>query len=272
MATSGKPPGWRQGTLGELVSEFLGTAIIILFGCGSVAMSVAALNQSDRGPEAFQASGDWLLITTGWGIGVALAVWVAGGVSGAHLNPAVTLAHALRRGFSWSKVPSYMGAQVFGAFVGAAIIYLNYHDAIASLDAAQKVTRGTPDSVATFSIFATFPAPYFSSPVGPLIDQIIGTGLLVLVIFAVIDAFNTPVKANLAPLVVGLIVVGDRRLVRRQRRLRDQPGPRPRPAPARLGGGLEIGRDPRRLREGQLLHVGPDRGPAGGRRAGRLPV
>ena len=79
-----KPAGWRHGTLGELASEALGTAIIILFGCGSVAMTVAALNQSDRGKEAFAASGDWLLITTGWGIGVALAVWVAGGVSGAH--------------------------------------------------------------------------------------------------------------------------------------------------------------------------------------------
>jgi glycerol uptake facilitator protein len=171
-------------------------------------MTVAALNQSDRGKEALQASGDWLLITTGWGVGVALAVWVAGGVSGAHLNPAVTLAHALRRGFPWSKVPSYWAAQLLGAFVGAAIIYLNYHDAISSLESAQKITRGTPDSVATFSIFATFPAPYYSSAVGPLIDQIIGTGLLVLLIFAVIDAFNTPVKANLAPLAVGLVVVG----------------------------------------------------------------
>jgi glycerol uptake facilitator protein len=204
VATSGKPQGWRQRVPGELVSEALGTAIIILFGCGSVAMTVAALNQSDRGKPPFAASGDWLLITTGWGVGVALAVWVAGGVSGAHLNPAVTLAHALRRGFPWSKVPSYWAAQVFGAFVGAALVYLNYHDAISAVDAANKVTRGTPDSVATFSIFAT----YFSSPVGPLIDQIIGMGLLVLVIFAVIDAFNTPVKANLAPLVVGLIVVG----------------------------------------------------------------
>ena len=151
---------------GELISEALGTAIIILFGCGSVAMTVAALNQSDRGKEALQASGDWLLITTGWGVGVALAVWVAGRVSGAHLNPAVTLAHALRRGFPWSKVPSYWAAQLLGAFVGAAIIYLNYHDAISAVDAANKVTRGTPDSVATFSIFATFPAPYFSSPWG----------------------------------------------------------------------------------------------------------
>ena len=144
VGTNGKPQGWRQRVPGELVSEALGTAIIILFGCGSVAMTVAALNQSDRGKLPFAASGDWLLITTGWGVGVALAVWVAGGVSGAHLNPAVTLAHALRRGFPWSKVPTYWAAQVFGAFVGAAIIYLNYHDAISSVDARNKVTRGTP--------------------------------------------------------------------------------------------------------------------------------
>ena len=67
---------------------------------------------------------------------------MAGGVSGAHLNPAVTLAHALRRGFPWKKVPSFWAAQVLGAFVGAAIVYLNYHDAISSLETAEKITRG----------------------------------------------------------------------------------------------------------------------------------
>ena len=81
MATSGKPRGWRQRLPGELMSEALGTAIIILFGCGSVAMTVAALNQSDRGKLPFAASGDWLLITTGWGVGVALLGIEAGGVS-----------------------------------------------------------------------------------------------------------------------------------------------------------------------------------------------
>src|SRR3954465_4459399 len=150
MATgAGKPAGWRQRVPGELVSEALGTAILIFFGCGWVAMTVAALNQSDRGKLPFAASGDWLLITTGWGVGVALAVWVAGGVSGAHLNPAVTLAHALRRGFPWSKVPSYWAAQVFGAFVGAALIYLNYHDAISAVHAANKVPRGTAATTPT---------------------------------------------------------------------------------------------------------------------------
>jgi glycerol uptake facilitator protein len=207
MATSGKPAGWRQGTVGELVSEFLGTLIIIAFGTGSVAMSVAALNRSDRGAEAFQASGDWLLIAFGWGLGVMFAVWVAGGVSGAHLNPAVTLAQALRRGFPWAKVPSYWAAQVLGGFVGAALIYLNYHDAISALESAKHITRGSPDSAATVSIFVTTPAPYFDNAVGPVIDQLIGTGFLVMFIFALIDAYNAPAKANLAPLAVGFVVV-----------------------------------------------------------------
>jgi glycerol uptake facilitator protein len=203
----GKPPGWRTGTVGELVSEFLGTLIIMAFGTGSVAMAVAALPGSERTRTAFVAGGDWLLIAWGWGLGVAFAVWVAGGISGAHLNPAVTLAQALRRNFSWAKVPSYMAVQVAGGFAGAALVYLNYHDAISSFEAAQKITRGTPDSAATVGIFVTTPAAYFDSWFGPFLDQVIGTGFLVMFIFAVTDALNTPAKANLAPFVVGLIVV-----------------------------------------------------------------
>jgi glycerol uptake facilitator protein len=198
---------WQQSTLGELVAEFLGTMIIIAFGDGVVAMVVAALNQSGRGKEAFAAQADWLLIAWGWGFAVAFGVWVAGGVSGAHLNPAVTLAQAMRRGFSWRKVPSYWAAQILGAFVGAALVYFNYRAAINSLDHSMHVVRGTAKSVGTYSIFATFPAPYFKSWIGPFFDQVIGTAFLVGFIFAITDEFNAPVKANLAPLIVGFIVV-----------------------------------------------------------------
>jgi glycerol uptake facilitator protein len=198
---------WQQSALGELVSEFLGTLIIIAFGDGSVAMVVAALNQSGRGKIAFAAQADWLIIAWGWGFAVAFGVWVAGGVSGAHLNPAVTLAQAMRRRFAWSKVPSYWAAQVLGAFVGAALVYLNYRPAINSLNLAEHITRGDPKSVSTFSIFATFPAPYFGSWTGPFFDQVIGTAFLVGFIFAITDEFNAPVKGNMAPFVVGLIVV-----------------------------------------------------------------
>lgn len=175
---------WQQSTAGEMVAEFLGTMIIILFGNGVVAMVVAALNQSGRGPKPFVASADWLLIAWGWGFGVCFAVYVAGGVSGAHLNPAVTLALALRRGFAWVKVPGYMLAQVLGAFTGAAIVYANYRFAIGSFEDANKIVRGTADSVATFSNFGTFPAPYFDSWFGPFLDQFIGTALLVMLIYS----------------------------------------------------------------------------------------
>jgi glycerol uptake facilitator protein len=198
---------WAQSTLGELVAEFLGTFVIIAFGDGVVAMVVTALNQSGRGKAPFLAQADWLLIAWGWGFAVAFAVWVAGGVSGAHLNPAVTVSLAARRGFPWRKVPSYIGAQCLGAFVGAALVYFNYRAAINSFNTAQHVVKGTANSLATYSIFATFPAPYFKSWVGPFFDQIIGTAFLVGFIFAVIDEYNAPVKGNLAPLVIGFAVV-----------------------------------------------------------------
>jgi glycerol uptake facilitator protein len=198
---------WQQSTLGELVSEFIGTFIIICFGCGVVAMVVAALNQSGRGKVAFASEADWLLIAWGWGFAVAFAVWVAGGVSGAHLNPAVTLAQALRRGFPWKKVGPFVIAQVLGAFVGAALVYANYRGAIDSLLTAQHVTKGSADSVGTFSIFGTFPAPYLHSWIGPFFDQVIGTAFLVGFIFAVTDEYNAPVKSNMAPLIVGFAVV-----------------------------------------------------------------
>jgi glycerol uptake facilitator protein len=198
---------WRMTTPGEYLSEFIGTFILISFGDGVVAMAVAALNQSGRGTQIFQASGDWLIIGWGWGFAVAFAVYVAGGISGAHINPAVTLAFALRRAFPWRKVPGYIVAQVAGAFVGAALVYAVYKGAIDSYDRANHITRGDPDSVATYSIFATFPAPYLHNWVGPFVDQVVGTAFLVGFVFAIVDEFNQPVRANLAPLAIGFVVV-----------------------------------------------------------------
>src|SRR5690348_2638566 len=126
--------GWRATTAGELAAECFGTFILICFGDGVVAMAVAALNQSGRGTQIFQASGDWLLIGWGWGFAVTMAVYVAGGVSGAHINPAVTLAFAARRGFPWRKVPSYIVAQCVGAFLGAVLVYIVYKGAIDSYE------------------------------------------------------------------------------------------------------------------------------------------
>jgi len=209
-ASASARTGWRSTIWGELSSEFLGTAVLIAFGDGVVAMAVAALNQSGRAANEstiFLASGDWLLITWGWAMAVVFGVYVAGGISGAHINPAVTLALAFKRQFPWGKVLPYMAAQVIGAFVGAALVYLVYHNAIASFEATNNITRGDPASNTTFSIFATFPAPYYNGGmIGPLIDQIVGTMFLVIFVFALTDTLNQAPRANLAPLLVGLAV------------------------------------------------------------------
>jgi glycerol uptake facilitator protein len=198
---------WRRTPVGEYAAEVLGTFVLICFGDGVVAMAVAALNQSGRGTAIFDASGDWLIIGWGWGFAVAFGVYVAGGISGAHLNPAVTVALAVRRGFEWRKVPGYVIAQILGAFLGAFLVYIVYKGAIDSYERANHIVRGDPNSVPTFSIFATFPAKYLGNFVGPLVDQIVGTAFLVGFIFALTDERNQPPKANLAPLIVGFVVV-----------------------------------------------------------------
>lgn len=208
-ATMGKT-GWRATVWGELIAEFLGTMVLILFGDGVVAMAVAALNSSGRAASPttiFQASGDWLLITWGWALAVVFGVYVAGGVSGAHINPAVTLALASRGDLPWRKVVPYIIAQVAGAFVGAALVFFNYRDAINAFEQASNIVRDEPSGNTTFSIFATFPAPYFEGNlIGPLIDQILGTALLLLLIRAVVDTLNQAPRANLAPFIIGLAV------------------------------------------------------------------
>jgi glycerol uptake facilitator protein len=136
-----------------------------------------------------------------------LGAYVAGGVSGAHLNPALTVALALRRGFPWAKVVPYALAQTAGAFVGAAAVYVNYAPAIRGVEAASGVVRGTAASAATAGIFVTGPAAYYGGGLaGPFLDQVLGTLLLVLALFAITDERNQPPKSNLAPVVVGLLV------------------------------------------------------------------
>ncbi|MFF5847144.1 MIP/aquaporin family protein [Streptomyces massasporeus] len=200
----------RAGLAGECLAEFLGTFVLISFGCGVVAMTVAALPGSGRteGPTIFfLGAGDWLLITWGWCMAVILGIYVAGGVSGAHINPAVTLAFAVRRKFPWVKVLPYWASQVLGALAGAALVYAVYHDAINAFDDAFKGPKTNGKTLASFSIFATFPAPYFNGGVwGPLLDQIVGTAFLVMLVVAIIDLRNTAVKANLGPLVIGFVV------------------------------------------------------------------
>ncbi|MPY61162.1 MIP/aquaporin family protein [Streptomyces spongiae] len=185
----------RARLIGELSAEFAGTMILILFGCGVVAQVVAGGALTDGG------LGDHDSIAWAWGIGVTMGVYVAARVSGAHLNPAVTLSLAVFKGFSWQKVLPYALAQTAGAFVAALLVRWNYTEVLAKAD---------PDHTnATEIVFSTLPGngTLPISQLGAFRDQIIGTAILVLLIFAVTDLLNTPPGANLAPFIIGLIVV-----------------------------------------------------------------
>lgn len=200
-----KRRGYREGVLGEMLAEFLGTFVLLLLGIGSVAVAVVGLPGSGRQVVEFGPA-NWLIIAWGWGLAVVFGVYVAGGVSGAHINPAVTLAFAVRRDFPWRKVLPYWLAQVLGAFAAAALVYACYRWAIDAANAKEGITR--EESLGTYSIFATFPAEYFgNSWWGPLLDQIVGTAILLLLICALIDTRNTAPAANLHPFLIGLLVV-----------------------------------------------------------------
>ncbi|HET9108321.1 MAG TPA: MIP family channel protein [Steroidobacteraceae bacterium] len=201
--------GWRARSIwSELLAEFIGTFVLLAFGAGVVAVAVVGLPESGRTPVIFAGAGDWLLITWGWAMAVTMAVYVAGGVTGAHLNPAVSVAFAIKGDFPWAKVLPYSGAQIAGAFAGAALVYADYAPAIDLWNGAHGViSRAGTGGMTTFSIFATFPAHYYgTSLTGPLFDQIIGTFFLILFVLAIVDSANMAVKANLGPFMVGMAV------------------------------------------------------------------
>lgn len=181
----------RDTLLGELSAELLGTFTLIIFGVGVVAQTV--LTPFTAGAQSIH----WA-----WGIGVIMGVYVAGGISGAHINPAVTLAFAVRRGFPWAKVVPYWVAQVVGAFLAALVVRWNFYEAFNRFDPA----KGTKSQV----VFSTLPGNGVLpvSQLGAFRDQIIGTGILLMVIFAIVDTRNLAPASNLGPLIIGLLVVG----------------------------------------------------------------
>jgi len=198
---------WLTGTHGgEMLAEFLGTMVLILFGCGADAVAIVGLPGSGRQTGSFGPS-DWLIIMWGWGLGVVFGVHICSRVSGGHINPAVTLAFAVRRRFPWRKVPGYWLAQVAGGLAGGAVVYAAYAPAIDAYNHANHLATRA-QSLDTFAIFATFPAKYFHGAwAGPFVDQIIGTALLVALIAALLDKRNMAPLANLAPYLIGLVVV-----------------------------------------------------------------
>jgi glycerol uptake facilitator protein len=175
--------------VGELLSEFAGTFILILFGVGVVAQVVAG------------GVGNHDSIAWAWGLGVVMGVYVAARISGAHLNPAVTLALAVFRGFAWKKVLPYSLAQILGAFVAALVVRWNYSEVIGALDPGHTIKSQ--------GIFSTLPGngAFPVSEWGAFRDQIIGTAILLFLILAITDLRNTSPGVNLAPFIIGLIVV-----------------------------------------------------------------
>ena len=186
-------PRMLKGTAREAAAEFLGTFILIVFGVGVVAQTVLSKN----------ANGSFFAINVGWGLAVMLGVYAAGGVSGGHLNPAVTIALAVHRGFPWAKVLPYSLAQTAGAFAASAIVYVAYREAFTAFDAGTRMVEG---ATATAGIFATYPQPFLSLA-GGFVDQVVGTALLAVGALAITDPQNTaPPKWLVAPLVGGLVV------------------------------------------------------------------
>jgi MIP family channel proteins len=178
----------------ELLAEFLGTFTLIVFGVGVVAQVLLSRN----------TAGTYLSINIAWGLAVTMGCYVAAGVTGAHLNPAVTVALATHRRFPWNKVLPYSAAQVAGAFAASAVVFLVYHEALAAFDGGVRQVVGPQG---TAGIWATYPQPFLSNVPGGFIDQVVGTALLVGVIFGITDSRNSPAPAGLAPVVVGLLVV-----------------------------------------------------------------
>lgn len=182
-----------KNTAREAAAEFLGTFILIVFGAGVVAQVVLSGG----------SHGGYLSINLAWGIAVTLGVYVAGTVSGGQLNPAVTLAAAVHRGFPWRKVPAYVAAQTAGAFAASAVVWLTYREAFDRFDGGVRQVAGAQG---TAGIFATYPQPYLSTA-GGLVDQVVGTALLMLVIFALTDRHNLAPANTLTPVLVGALVV-----------------------------------------------------------------
>jgi len=184
------------GTLGEAIAEFFGTFVLLLFGDGCV----ATFSLFNKLPGSGAFANEWTVIILGWGLAVMLGIYVAGAVSGAHLNPAVTLALAVRGKLPWSKVLPYWLAQLLGAFIAAIILFYVYKGAI------DNATGSGNYATAVGGVFYTSPKAFVGT-FGAFCDEFIGTALLVGLIFAITDGRNQPVQANLNPLIIGFLIV-----------------------------------------------------------------
>lgn len=170
--------------MSEFLAEVIGTMILMILGAGVVG---GVLLKKSKAEEA-----GWVVITIGWGLAVALAVYAIGRVSDAHINPAVTLGLAAGGEFPWEKVPMYIGAQMIGAFLGAVIAYLNY----------LPHWKETDDPDLKRQVFSTM--PQIRRPLANLLSEIIGTFILLLgILFIGANEYTQ----GWNPLLIGLLIV-----------------------------------------------------------------
>lgn len=176
--------------MSPVLAEVLGTAILIVLGDGVVANVVLHRTKG--------YNSGWMVITAGWAFAVTIAVYCVNSVSGAHLNPAVTIGLASIGAFAWAKVPMYIAAQIAGGFLGAVIVWLAYlpHFEV------------TPDAESKLGVFSTTPA--IRRRGANLVSEIIGGFMLVLALLAVLSPGNFVPGSDLAkgfgPVLIGVII------------------------------------------------------------------
>ncbi|MFC3393610.1 MIP/aquaporin family protein [Brenneria rubrifaciens] len=184
----------RSTLKGQCIAEFLGTGLMIFFGLGCV----AALKLAGA------SFGQWEISIT-WGLGVAMAIYLTAAISGAHLNPAVTIALWLFACFDGKKVALYIFAQVAGAFCAAALIYGLYYNLFVDFEQTHNMVRGSVESLNLASIFSTYPNPHISVVQAFLIEMVI-TAILMCLILALTDDGNGIPRGPLAPLLIGILI------------------------------------------------------------------
>ncbi|WP_407084565.1 MIP/aquaporin family protein [Pluralibacter gergoviae] len=178
---------------GQCIAEFLGTGLLIFFGVGCV----AALK------VAGASFGQWE-ISVIWGLGVAMAIYLTAGVSGAHLNPAVTIALCLFANFEGRKVVPFIISQFAGAFCAAALVYGLYYNLFAHYELTHHMVRGSVESLDLAGIFSTYPNPYISLFQAFAVEMVI-TAILMGVIMALTDDGNGVPRGPMAPLLIAVI-------------------------------------------------------------------
>lgn len=188
--------GKMNQKIGECVGELIGTFFLVLFGCGSVAVSVCF----DEYKGIFQ-------VGIVWGIGLCLAIYATRNLCNAHFNPAVTITMAVCKRLEWCKVPRYIISQCVGAFLGGLTVYGLFHTDIARVEAANEIVRGSAESIATAKMFGEYYSFAGISMPLAMFAEGLGTFILVFMIFSLTEDANVgKPDSGITPIFVGLTV------------------------------------------------------------------